>query len=302
MTPQDDHPDDTSLSAIVGERRHLLDVAFRLLGSSAESELAVDRCYAHWHRLTASERAAIPEPRVWLTREVSRLALDLLDSADTRRSQYPGEWLPEPVPHASAPSARIDVEDRITLDDSLNMLLMVTLESLAPAERVAFILHDVFGVSYDVIADVVGRSPDASRSLARHARQRIRSSRRDELPADRHDEIVLALWRACESGDEDAVAGLLHPDVTVLTDGGGKVRVPVEPVHGSRRSARLLVRLLATAPDMVATPQSVNGHAGLVFRRDDSVIGVLSLDARGDTVHDIWIVLNPEKLRRWNTP
>lgn len=302
MTPQDDHHDDESLSAIVGERRHLLDVAFRLLGSSTESELAVDRCYAHWHRLQPSERAAIADPRVWLTREVSRLALDLLDSADARRSDYLGEWLPEPVPHPVTHSAPLDVEDRITLDDSLNMLLMVTLESLAPAERVAFILHDVFGVSYETIADVVGRSPDASRSLARHARQRIRSSRRDDVPADRHDRIVLALLRACESGDEDAVAVLLHPDVTVLTDGGGKVRAPVEPVHGSRRAARFLVKLLATAPDMVATPQAVNGHAGLVFRHDDRVIGVLSLDARGDSVHDIWIVLNPEKLRRWNTP
>lgn len=302
MTPQDDEQEDESLSAIVGERTHLLDVAFRLLGSSAESELAVDRCYAHWHRLQPSERTAIPDPRVWLTREVSRLALDLLDSAEARRIDYPGEWLPEPVPYSAAPSTPVDVEDRITLDDSLNMLLMVTLESLEPAERVAFILHDVFGVSYDTISDVVGRSQEASRSLARHARQRIRSSRRDEVPADRHDRIVLDLLRACESGEEDAVAELLHPDVTVLTDGGGKVRVPVEPVHGSRRAARLLVKLLATAPDMVASPQSVNGHAGLVFHHDGKVIGVLSLDARGDSVHDIWIVLNPEKLRRWNTP
>ena len=122
------------------------------------------------------------------------------------------------------------------------------------------------------------------------------------IQSDRDDAILLALLRACESGDEGTVAQLLDPDITVLTDGGGRVRAPLGPVRGQRRAARLLMQLLASAPRVDAAAQSVNGRDGLVFRLDDRVVGVLGLSAHRDRVLDIWIVLNPDKLRGWNSP
>jgi RNA polymerase sigma-70 factor (ECF subfamily) len=194
-----------------------------------------------------------------------------------------------------------DPADRVSLDESLNRLLQVALGSLTAEQRVAFILHDVFGVPFDGIADVVGRSKESSRELTRSARRQIQQRKKLQASDDRHRSVILALLAGCEVQDETAVRALLHHRITVLVDSGGNVAAERTPVRGAERAASLLVRLLGEAPAVAVSEQSVNGYAGLVFRHDGRVVGVLSADIEAETIIDIWIVVNPEKLRHWNT-
>ena len=159
-----------SLGELLDERSHLMNLAVRMLGSANDAEDVVQQTYVRWFQLSDDERAAIERPRAWLTTVASRICLNILDSARARRERYVGEWLPEPLPTATdaatASAPAIDPLDRITLDDSVSMALLVVLESLTPAERVAFVLHEVFAVPFAEIAEIVGRSPDATRQLA----------------------------------------------------------------------------------------------------------------------------------------
>jgi RNA polymerase sigma-70 factor (ECF subfamily) len=193
-----------------------------------------------------------------------------------------------------------DPIDRVSLDDSLNMLLLVVLESLTPEARVAFILHDVFGVPFSAIADVVGRSPEQTRELARSARRSIQHRREQDVPGVGHRDVVLGLLGAAMAQDELRVRATLHPDITVTVDGGGKVTAAPSPVRGVDEAARVLIRVISAGPAVSVTEQSVNGQAGLVFRRGEIVVGVLSLNVRAGSIRDVWIVLNPDKLRHWN--
>src|SRR5262249_36166929 len=174
---------DRGLSAIMSERRRLINLAYRLLGSLAEAEDAVQETYARWHALSPQQREAIESPGAWLTTVASRICLDLLGSARARRERYVGEWLPEPLPERSEwiterpDRIPTDPADRVTLDESVSMAFLVVLESMTPAERVALILHDVFRYSFAEVAEIVGRSPAACRQLASAARRRIRASR-----------------------------------------------------------------------------------------------------------------------------
>ena len=172
---------DLGLDAVMSERRQLINLAYRLLGSLADAEDAVQGTYARWYALPAPQQEAIENPAAWLTTVASRICLDLLGSARARRERYVGEWIPEPLPDPGEwPSGRpggttADPADRVTLDESVSMAFLVVLESMTPAERVAFILHDVFGYPFDDVAGIVGRTPAACRQLASSARRRIRA-------------------------------------------------------------------------------------------------------------------------------
>jgi len=176
---------DPGLAAIISERRQLINLAYRLLGSLAEAEDAVQETYARWYALTPSQRDAIASPGAWLTTVTSRICLDQLGSARARRERYVGQWIPEPLPEpaewiSSRPGP--DPADRITLDESVSMAFLVVLESMTPAERVAFILHDVFGYPFTEIARIVGRTPAACRQLASSGRRRIRAAHAPRPP------------------------------------------------------------------------------------------------------------------------
>ena len=293
---------DESPRDVARERAHLVNLAFRMFGSTAEAEAVVQQAYALWYTMPEAERDAIAVPRAWLTRTAARICLDILASRRGSRDGYVGEWLPEPVPHTSvgrnAPPA--DPLDRITLDESVSMALLVLLDSLAPEERVAFVLHDVFGVSFDAIGDIVGRTARESRTLASNARRNIHRLRSHETSPEAHTAVVRAFSEAWESGDATALAALLAPDVVALADGGGRVMAEEQPFRGVARVVPLVLHVFDEPGDVEITTQPVNGQSGLVVRRGLSVVGVVSFNISDSLVTDVWMVLNPEKLERWN--
>ena len=294
-----------ALGELLDERKHLMNLAFRMLGSWNDAEDVVQQTYVRWFQLSDEERDAIERPRAWLTTVASRICLNILDSARVRRERYVGEWLPEPLPTRSTDAATAtmpaaDPLDRITLDDSVSMALLVVLESLTPAERVAFVLHEVFGVPFAEIADIVGRSPEATRQLASSARRHIRDLRARPTDASEHSRVVTAFRLACESGDLDALVAVLDPDVTSVSDGGGKVRAALRPVVGADNVARFILGVMRKGPDLTIDEELVNGELGFVVRAGDQVVGTVSLGVADGRIHDIWMVMNPDKLTAWN--
>ena len=297
-----------ALSAIMSERRQLINLAYRLLGSLAEAEDAVQETYARWYAMSPQEQEAIESPGAWLSKVASRICLDVLRSARARRERYVGEWIPEPLPdpaESGRPGAiTADPADRVTLDESVSMAFLVVLESMTPAERVALILHDVFGYSFIEVADIVGRTPQACRQLASSARQRIRGSRPAANPAtSRQAGLVRDFKRAWEAKDIGALIGLLDPGATVTADGGGLVSAALQPIRGSQQIARYVVDLATRVADAVTiTERTVNGQPGLVAEQDGVIVTVFAFEVADDRITHIWAVRNPDKLRPWTQP
>jgi RNA polymerase sigma factor (sigma-70 family) len=302
---------DPNLSTIMNERRRLINLAYRLLGSLADAEDVVQETYARWYAMSQQQQRAIESPGAWLTKVASRICLDLLRSARARRERYVGEWLPEPLPDSTewingrSGGTTVDPADRVTLDESINMAFLVVLESMTPAERVAFILHDVFRYSFVEVAEIVGRTPAACRQLASSARRRIRASQAPATPTAQHAAqragIVRAFKQAWEAKDIEALIGILDPDATVIADGGGLVSALLLPIQGGEQIARIVVDVAGRALDLTMLERTVNGQPGLVVQQDGATVAVLAFDIAGDRIKRIWAVRNPEKLRPWTT-
>jgi RNA polymerase sigma factor (sigma-70 family) len=292
---------DSGLRAIMGERRQLINLGYRLLGSLADAEDVVQETYTRWYALSQAQRDEIESPGAWLMKVASRICLDLLGSARVRRETYVGEWIPEPLPDEKEWAAgRVDPADRVTLDESVNMAFLVVLESMTPAERVAFILHDVFRYSFAEVAEVVGRSPAACRQLASSARRRIGAAQPPATPPTRQAGLVRDFKRAWEAKDINALIALLDPDAVVIADGGGIAQAQLRPIEGGEQIARFLAGLLdGSVSDVVLLERTVNGQPGLVGRQDGATVSVLAFGVTGDRIKHIWAVRNPEKLRPW---
>ncbi|MFB9679756.1 RNA polymerase sigma factor SigJ [Streptosporangium vulgare] len=285
---------DEALAAEFGAiRPRLVGVAYGLLGSVDEAEDVVQDA---WFRLGRAERSEIGDVTGWLVVTVSRLALDVLRSARVRREEYIGPWLPEPVVGEGDPA------DRVTLDESMSLAMLVVLESLSPAERTSFVLHDVFGLPFEEVARAVGRSAAACRQLAARARGHVAArAPRFEVDEAEHRRVVEAFARIIRGGNGDGDLGalmtLLDPDVVVRSDGGGVVGAARRPVHGSDRVGRFMLgvaRKYGGTGRLTVT--TVNGRAGLLWARNDglSVYGLTVCEGR---ITEIDIVRNPEKLR-----
>ena len=298
---------DPSLSAIMSERRQLINLAYRLLGSLADAEDVVQETYARWYAMSQQQQEAIQSPGAWLTKVASRICLDLLGSARVRRERYVGEWIPEPLPDRTewtsgrSGDTPADPADRVTLDESVNMAFLVVLELMTPAERVAFILHDVFGYPFTEVAEIVGRTPAACRQLASSARRRIRASQAPATPTAQHARIVRDFKQAWEAKDIDALIGLLDPDATAIADGGGLVSAVLLPIDGGEQVARMVVDVGGRVPNLTMLERTVNGQPGLVVQQDGVTAAVIAFDVVGERIKHIWAVRNPEKLRPWTT-
>src|SRR5262245_8626621 len=298
---------DPGLDAIMSERRQLINLTYRLLGSLAEAEDVVQETYARWYAMSRQQQDAIESPGAWLTTVASRICLDLLGSARARRETYVGEWIPEPLPEptewiSGRPGGTVDPADRVTLDESVSMAFLVVLESMTPAERVAVILHDVFGYSFAEVAGIVGRTPAACRQLASSARRRIRASQAPAAPAARQAGIIRAFKQAWEAQDIGALIGLLDPAATATGDGGGLVgAVTLRPIQGAEQIARACLDVARWAPGLTILERTVNGQPGLVAQQDGVTVTVFAFDVAGDRIKHIWAVRNPDKLRPWTT-
>ncbi|MFE5212922.1 RNA polymerase sigma factor SigJ [Streptomyces sp. NPDC056600] len=290
---------------VTGERRRLINVAYRLLGSVAEAEDAVQEAYARWFALPPVGREEIRVPGAWLTTVTGRICLDLLGSARARRERYVGAWLPEPLPDrteweragVAGSSLPADPADQIVLDESVSMAFLVVLEAMTPAERVAFVLHDVFRYPFAEVAGVLGRTPAACKQLASSARRRLGGA--DAPEAGGRADVVRRVKEAWESKDIEALIALLDPAAVMTADGGGLAGTVPHPVEGGTRIARYMAAIADRAPGLELVERSVGGLPGLVARRAGAVETVASFDVSGGRVTRVWVVRNPEKLRPW---
>ena len=271
-------------------RPYLRAVAYRMLGSVTEADDALQEC---WLRLDRRPPDDIEDLRPWLTTVVGRICLDMLRSRPSRREDYAGSWLPEPVVTADD-----SPEDEAILADSVGLALLVVLETLTPAERLAFVLHDVFALSFAEIATVVGRSPAAARQLASRGRRRVQAARA-EPDADLavQQRVVDAFLTAARAGDFDALLSLLDPDVVLRTDGGGRGPLARPPVVGAAQVAEVL-RSQARTFAPLGRPAVVNGGAGVVVGPPGNIVAVVGLTVTGGLIREIDIVGDRAKLRR----
>jgi RNA polymerase sigma-70 factor (ECF subfamily) len=285
-------------SSIMAERRRLTNLAYRLLGSLAEAEDAVQETYARWFAMSPQQQEAIESPGAWMTTVAGRICLDQLRSARARRESYVGEWIPEPLPGPTG-GTPADPADRVTLDESVSMAFLVVLESMTPAERVAFILHDVFGYPFAEVAEIVGRTPAACRQLASSARRRIRAAQPPPTPAAEMAGIVRDFRRAWEAKDVHALIGLLDPDAVAIADGGGLAPAELRPLEGGERIARTFVAFADRVPGLTLLESTVNGQPGLVVQQEGVTVTVCAFAVAGGRITRMWAVRNPEKLRPW---
>ncbi len=296
---------DPSLRVVMSERRQLIGVAYRMLGSVADAEDVVQETYTRWYAMSPEQHEVIENPAAWLTKVASRICLDVLGSARVRRESYVGEWVPEPVPGGTEwvngrwGGTSDDPADRITLDESISMAFLVVLESMTPAERVSFILHDVFRYSFAEVAEVVGRTPAACRQLASRARRHLEESDAPAPTTAARADVVREFKDAWAAQDIDALVALLAPDATTIADGGGIASALPAPVVGAEEIARRFAAIAPATRDQIVVEAIVNGQPGLVAQENGVTVTVLAFDVVDDRITHIWAVRNPEKLRSW---
>ncbi len=272
-------------------RPHLQSVAYSMLGSVSEAEDAVQEC---WLRLDRSNRDAINDLRAWLTTAVGRICLDMLRARKARREDHAGTWLPEPLIEEPAEEGP---EHQAVLTDSIGLALLIVLESLTPAERLAFVLHDIFAMPFAEIAQIMERSPHAARQLASRARQRVQAAPLPDGDPALQRRVVDAFLAAARAGDFDALLAMLHPDVVFRFDLGPQRGRHRPPLTGADAVAR---HLRATAPQFspLATPVLVNGATGLLFGTRDNPVAVLGFTIVRGRIAALDLMKDPAKLRR----
>lgn len=277
-------------------RGRLWHVAYRMLGSRAEADDVVQETYLRWHRAPLEE---IRTPQAWLVTAASRLAIDRLRQLRSEREHYKGPWLPEPIVTA-APSPH----DQAELASELSMAFLAVLERLAPEERAAFLLHEVFDTGYADIAAMLGRSEAACRQMVSRARKRVRAERprmRAAVPPD--SRLLQDFVRALQAHDAKALLALLAPEATWTADGGGKALAALKVVTGAEHVARFATGVFRKLVDAIEfRPVMVNGEAGFALFHDGELFSVMAIRTDGNRILDVCNVMNPDKLRHVRLP
>jgi RNA polymerase sigma-70 factor (ECF subfamily) len=259
-------------------------IAYRMLGSVTEAEDVVQEGLLRLHRADDVEH-----PKAFLATVVTRLSIDELRSARSRRETYVGPWLPEPIITDSRPD-----------DESVSMALLVTLEALSPVERAVFLLHDVFDYGYDEIAEIVGKTRENCRQLAVRARRHVEARRpRFESSREQREALAARFFEAIREGDLDGLVELLAEDAVATGDGGGKAAARKTPLHGGAKIARFILGLmrLAGREGYVFEFCEVNGRPGALIRQHGQIVSALSLEIADGRVTEFLSVANPDKLR-----
>ena len=286
-------------------RRRLLGLAYRMLGSMADAEDAVQEAYVRWHR---ADRDNVSDARAFLLTITSRICLDILTSARARREEYVGPWLPEPVLDTTA----LAPDSRTELAEDLSIALLLTLDRLSPLERAAFLLHDVFDFSFSEVASALDRSEAACRQLAARARAHVRAARPRRATAPpagsggfdaKHAQLLSAFVAATQSGDLDALTQLLASDVRLVTDGGGKVTAALNVIDGADRVARFVVEVTRKRPDawwrddFTLRFATINGLPGVIVDSPQGPVQTAAFEIDGDLIRALYVVRNLDKLR-----
>ena len=276
------------------ERARLLSLAYKMLGSFAEAEDVVQDAYL---RFSAAAPGHVTDPPSYLSKTVARLCLDRLKSARVRREQYFGTWLPEPVLDGAAGLPDSGLE----LADDLSFALLLILERLSPPERTAFLLHDVFGMEFDGVAQVLERSAAACRKLAERAREQVHAGRtRFTSTPEEEDRLLQAFLKASFSGDTETLSQLLAADAVMYADGGAPRRALPNPIYGAERIARLFAGAIKnpnfTQPAEII-PQRVNQLPGCLLKLPTGELAVAAVELRDGKIACVYIVSNPDKLR-----
>ncbi|HTM04548.1 MAG TPA: sigma-70 family RNA polymerase sigma factor [Vicinamibacterales bacterium] len=291
-------------------RRRLRGLAYRMLGSMADAEDAVQEAYLRWH---GTDRDRVADPRAFLMTTTTRICLDMLKSARARREEYVGPWLPEPVVDTSA----LAPDSRTELAEDLSIALLLTLDRLSPLERAAFLLHDVFDFSFSEVAAALDRTDAACRQLATRARSHVRELRprgavtasvpSDDVAAD-HARLLSAFAAATQSGDVNALMQMLASDARVITDGGGKVRSALKVIAGANQVAQFLVEVTRKRDhawwrdDFTVRFANINGLPGVIVDAPEGAVQTAAFEIEGDLVRALYIVRNPDKLRHLARP
>ncbi len=282
-------------------RRRLLGLAYRMLGSMADAEDAVQETYLRWH---SADRDKVSDPRAFLMTTTARICLDMLTSARARREEYVGPWLPEPV----VDTAALAPDSGAELAEDLSIALLLTLDRLSPLERAAFLLHDVFDFSFGEVATTLERSEAACRQLAARARAHVRAvrprgtiappARSSEIDA-KHEQLISAFVAATRSGDLHGLTQLLARDVRVVTDGGGKVAAALNVLDGADRAARFLVGATRKGwrEDFTLRFVTINGLPGVILDGPEGPLQTTAFEIEGGLIRALYVVRNPDKLR-----
>jgi len=290
MTPSSAAPPDAA-AAFAENRSRLWSIAYRMLGSRADADDAVQDAYLRWHGTRAGE---IRSPQAWLVTTITRLCIDRLKRLRTEREHYTGPWLPEPlVEESPAPDHAAE------LASELSVALLAVLERLAPEERAAFLLHEMFDSGYGDIAQILGKSEVATRQIVSRATKRVRAERPRMAVSDEAKQRLLnGLVLALQTQDRDGLLKLLAKDSAWTSDGGGKARAARKVIRGAEKCARFGTGVFRKIlPHVVFHPVNVNGEPGIASFYDGQLFAVMTIRTDGHRILDVYSILNPDKLR-----
>jgi RNA polymerase sigma-70 factor (ECF subfamily) len=267
----------------------LFSIAYRMLGVATEAEDMVQEVFIRWHD---AEQGAILNPEGWLTTVMTRLCIDRLRVLQKQRETYVGPWLPAPLGDES-------LEGKLMMADSVSFALLVVLERLSPVERAVFLLREVFGYGYEQIGEMVERSAVNCRQLFSRAKKQLdQHTTRFPSQPETHDRLFAQFVTSCQSGDMNALLGVLAEDITVWSDGGGKVAAAMRPIHGADKAARFLLGLTKIAtPSITVALKKVNGQSATVAYENGVPIATFLPQYEGGKISAIYITRNPDKLR-----